>query len=99
VRVVFADKGVLRIAPHGKESVLVVVCSFTAGKDGRVKAKVTEIDGKDGLKQKVEEKLPVGTEFGFTWKVKGGTATLGDVTGDAAEPLKTHLEGDYDQKK
>ena len=99
VTVEFADKGVLKIAPHGKDSVLLVVCSYTAGKDGRVKAKVTGIEGKEEVKQKVEEKLPVGTEFGFTWKVKGGAATLGDVTGDAAEPLKSHIEGEYDPKK
>ena len=47
------------------------------------------------LKQQVEQKLPVGTEFSFTWKVKGEAATLGDVKGDAVGPLKSHLEGDY----
>jgi hypothetical protein len=37
--------------------------------------------------------------FSFQWKVKGETATLGDVKGDNVDLLKSHLEGEYGQKK
>ena len=43
-----------------------------------------------------EKLVPVGTKFSFAWKVKGGTATVSDVKGDS---LKTHLEGDFSEKK
>jgi RNA polymerase sigma factor (sigma-70 family) len=98
LRIEFADKEVLKVSPHGKDDLILIVCSYTVEKDGRVKAKVTDFEGKDEAKQKVKEKLPVGTEFSFTWKVKGEAATLDDVKGDSVEGLKAHLEGDYGKK-
>jgi hypothetical protein len=96
-KIEFADKDVMKIFPHGDNDVIVVVCSYTTGKDGLVKAKITELDGK--AKEKAKDLLPVGLEFRFKWQAKDAKATLDDVTGDKVpEQLKSHLEGKYDKK-
>lgn len=98
LKIAFDDKNVMTVTPHGDDKVLVIVCECTPGKDGRVKAKVTGIEGE--AKKVVTEKLPVGTEFGFKWTVKADAATLDDVMGDKdkAELLKSHLEAEYVKK-
>jgi hypothetical protein len=93
----FADKDTLKIAPHGNDDVLVIVCGYTLEK-GQVKAEVNGFEGKDEAKEKVKEKLPVGSKFSFKWKVDGDTCTLDDVKGDHADLLKGHLEGKYGKK-
>ena len=94
--VTFADDEVMKISPHGKDNIILVVCSYTADKDGKVKAKITSLEG---LKANdVKDKLPVGTEFGFTWKVKDGKATMEDYKSDKLEAFKSLLEGEYDKK-
>ncbi len=93
----FEGKDVLRISPHGQDQVILVVCKVSAGKDGTIKATITELEGKE--KAKAQDVLPVGTAFTFTWKAKGNTATLADVRGDKADVLKAHLEGEYEAKK
>jgi hypothetical protein len=98
LRLEFADKGVLKILPHGDKVAITIVCSYTAAKDGVVKAKVTDLEGKAEVTETVKGHVPVGTEFSFEWKVKAGTATLGDVKGDKADALKSHLEGEYEKK-
>jgi hypothetical protein len=98
LKIEFADKEVLKVSPHGKDDLILIVCSYTVDKNGLVKAKVTDFEGQDEAKQKVKEKLPVGTKFGFTWKVKGEAATLADVEGEKVETLKSHLEGEYQKK-
>jgi hypothetical protein len=100
LKIDFCDKDVLKIYPHGNE-VIVMVCKYTSAKDGRVKAKLTEFEGKEEAKEKAKEKVPLGLEFSFKWKVKDDTATLGDLKGkgDTIEHLKSHLEGEYEQKK
>src|SRR4051794_31433331 len=75
----FADKGVLKISPHGDKVAFTIVCSYTAAKDGLVKAKITDLEGNAEVKEKAKEHVPVGTEFSFQWKVKAGTATLDDL--------------------
>ncbi|MFO0845167.1 MAG: RNA polymerase sigma factor [Gemmataceae bacterium] len=99
LKIEFADKDALKIYPHGENEVIVITCEYTAGKDGRVKAKVTALEGKEGAKEKAKEVIPVGLEFSFRWKAKGGAGTLTEVKGDKAEHLKEHLEGDYTEKK
>lgn len=98
LKIAFDDKNVMTVTPHGDDKVLVIVCECTPGKDGRVKAKVTGIEGE--AKQVVAEKLPIGTEFSFTWKANANAATLGDVKGDKdkADLLKSHLEAEYAKK-
>jgi hypothetical protein len=98
VVVEFADKGVVKLHPHGDKADLVVVCSFTAGKGGVIKVKVTDHEGKDDLKAKLKDRLPVGTEFQFTWAVTGDAATLDEVDGKEVEGLKSQLEGGYEKK-
>ena len=78
---------------------IVVICEYTADKEGLVKAKITGFEGQDEAKQKVKEMLPVGTDFRFTWKVKNDTAKLEHLKGDKVELLKSHLEGEYSRKK
>jgi hypothetical protein len=98
-KIEFSDKNLVKISPHGDSKVIAVICEYTVEKEGLVKAKITDFEGKDDAKAKVKELLPVGTEFSFKWKVTDSTAKLDDLKGDKVEPLKSHLEGDYSQKK
>jgi hypothetical protein len=98
-KIEFSGKKVVKIAPHGDSAIIAVVCEYSVEKDGLVKAKITEFEGKDEAKEHVKGILPVGTEFSFKWNVKDDTAKLGDLKGDKVEQLKSHLEGDYKQKK
>jgi hypothetical protein len=96
----FSDKDVMKIFPHG-DNTIVIVCEYSVTR-GLVKAKITDFEAtKEEAKEKVKEKLPVGTEFSFQWKVKDRTATISDLKGggDNAEILKSRLEGKYEQKK
>ncbi|HKA06637.1 MAG TPA: hypothetical protein VKD71_05220 [Gemmataceae bacterium] len=94
----FADKDVMKIAPHGGADA-VIVCSYSMSKEGLVKAKVTELAGKEEFKEKAKSHAPVGLELSFTWKVKGETATLEDVQGKDVDVFKSHMEGDFAKKK
>jgi hypothetical protein len=94
----FADKHVLKIAPHGDPAVIAVVCEYTLAKDGLVKSKVTGFEGTEKAKKHVGDLVPVGTEFSFTWQVKGDTAKLDDLKGEKLDPFKFHLEGEYASK-
>ncbi len=98
-KIEFSDKNVLKIAPHGDSAVIAVICEYTVEKEGLVKAKITDIGGKDEAKKMVKEMLPIGTEFSFKWKVTDDTAKLAELKGDKLELLKSHLEGEYRQKK
>ncbi|QEG30847.1 ECF RNA polymerase sigma-E factor [Gemmata obscuriglobus] len=100
LKVEFSEKGVLSLSPHGENKVVVIVCEFGPGKDGLVKAKVTGFEGIEEAKKKIMDRLPLGTEFTFVWKVNGGSATLGDVKSgkDTADVLKSHLEAEYTKK-
>jgi hypothetical protein len=97
VRLEFADKETLRIRPHGDKAEFTVVCSY-AVKDGVVKAKITELEGKAEILEKAKPHLPVGREFSFAWTAKDDTATLADLTGKDTDGLKGHLEGEYAKK-
>jgi hypothetical protein len=97
LKIEFCDKEVMKISPHGDNDAIVVVCSYQVEKGKRVKTKITELEGK--AKEKARELIPVGLEFSFTWQVKDGIATLGDLKGKKVELLKSHLEGQYEQKK
>jgi RNA polymerase sigma factor (sigma-70 family) len=99
LKIVFADKEVLKIYPHGESEVIVIACEYSIGKDGRVTAKITGLEGKEAAREKLKELVPVGTKFSFQWQVKKAAATISDLKGDKAKQLKSHLEGDYTQKK
>lgn len=99
VKMEFADKGVLRIFPHGEKEAFVVVCSYSVAKDGAIKAKVKEYEGKEETKARAKNVVPIGLEFQFAWKVKDGVATLEEVKGDDVGAIKSHLEGQYELKK
>ena len=94
----FADKGVLKIAPHGDRAGVAIVCTYTVAKGGLVKAKVTRLEAKEEVKKKLKEHVPVGFKFSFKWSVQGDAAKLEGVTGDNVETLKSHLEGDFEKK-
>jgi RNA polymerase sigma factor (sigma-70 family) len=98
LKIEFADKGVMKIAPHGDSAVLAIVCDYTVEKEGLVKAKVTGSEGKGEAKKHVEERLLVGLTFSFRWTVKADTARLDSLTGDKVEVLKHLLNGDFEQK-
>src|SRR5262245_11686546 len=99
LKIEFDGKGVLKVVPHGDSAVIAIVCDYTAEKEGLVKARVTGFEGKEDAKKHLAEKVPVGTEFSFKWKVKEDTAKLDDLKCEKVEQLKSHLEGEYDQKK
>jgi hypothetical protein len=92
----FPEKAVMKITIFHGDKGAILTCSYTLDKEGLVKAKITEVEEK-GINAK--EKLPVGREFSFKWRVKDDAATIDDVMGDDVQPLKAHLEGKYDQKK
>ena len=98
-RIEFADKGVVKIHPHGDKAELTLVCSYTAGKDGVLKVKITDHEGKSELIAKLKDRLPTGTEFSFKWVAKDDSATVEDVEGKELEGLKSHFEGGYEKKK
>src|SRR5207249_3411297 len=78
MKIEFADKGMMKLFPHGDSDVIVIVCQFSAEKQKPVKAKITEFEGKEEAIKKVKELLPVGLEFSFKWQVKDALATLSD---------------------
>lgn len=99
MKIEYVDKESFKLHPHGDHPVIVILCSYQVDKKGLVKAKVTDFEGKETAKAQIREKLPAGSEFSFTWSLKDGVATLGEVKGEEATLLKSHLEGKYDQKK
>jgi hypothetical protein len=99
LKIDFSDKDVMKISPHGKDELILIRCKVTLEKEGLVKAKITELEGKEKANEKLKEVAPVGLEFSFKWQVKNDSATLGEVKGDNVDALKGHLEGEYDLKK
>jgi uncharacterized protein (TIGR03067 family) len=99
LKIEFADQGVLKIVPHSDSAVIAIVCNYTVEKEGLVKVTITGFEGKEEVKKNVEEKLPVGLTFAFTWTVNGDAARLDVVMGDDIEALKSHLDGDFEQQK
>ena len=95
----FADKGVLKVLPHGDKLDFTLVCSYVAGKDGVVTCKLTDLEGKEEIKAKLKDRLPVGSAFTFKWTADGDAATLGDLAGKEMEAFKSKLEGGYEKKK
>lgn len=93
----FCDKEVMKFYPHGDKLAFAIVCNYSFEKDGRVKVKITELEGTQEIKDKAKGSLPIGLEFSFKYKVKDSAATLDEVKGDNVEHLKTHLEGDYEK--
>src|SRR5262245_56766227 len=65
MKIEYADKGVLKISPHGKDELILILCSYTVEKDGLIKVKITDMEGE--AKEKVKEKLPLGMAFSFKW--------------------------------
>jgi hypothetical protein len=99
LRIDFPDKGMMKVFPHGEKDTFAVVCSYTVAKDGTIQAKITDLEGKDEVKEKAKTFLPVGLEFRFAWKVKDESATLEDVQGKDVDALKSHMEGEFARKK
>lgn len=93
------EKETVKFSPHGKDEVIVIVCDYTADKKGVVKCKVTGFEGKAEAQKAIGEKLPDGTEFTFTWKAAKDTANVEEVKGEKADLLKSHLEGEFTEKK
>jgi hypothetical protein len=98
LKIEFVDKNVLKIVPHGDSTVIAIVCDYTVEKGGLVKVKVTGLEGKEEVKQKVRQHVPVGFRFSFKWTMKGDAAKLEELMGDDVEPLKSRLEGDFEKK-
>jgi hypothetical protein len=99
MKIAFSGKDVMKLFPHGDNEVIIVICKYSLAKDGPVKAKITDFEGKEEAKEMVKKKLPRGLEFSFKWKVTDDTAELADVEGEKTELLKSHLEAKYNQKK
>ncbi len=99
VKFAFSDKDVMKIYPHGDQFGFAIVCKYSIEKDGRIKAKITDLDAKDEIKDKVKGVAPVGLEFNFKYEIKNDTVTLDDIKGENVDALKSHLEGEYELKK
>ena len=93
------EKETVKLSPHGKDDVIVIVCEYTADKKGLVKAKVTGFEGRADAQKAIGEKLPVGTEFTFKWTVTKEAAKVEDVKCEKSDLVKSHLEGDFTEKK
>ena len=93
------EKDTLKLAPHGKDDIILIECEYTADKNGLVKAKVTGHQGMEAARKAAAGTLPVGTEFTFVWKATKDTAKLDDVKGEAVDVFKSHFEGDFTEKK
>src|SRR5262245_11856044 len=65
----FSGKDQLKVSPHGKDEIILVVCRYSAAKGGVVKATITALEGK--AQDKAKDILPVGAEFSFTWRAQG----------------------------
>jgi RNA polymerase sigma factor (sigma-70 family) len=98
LKIEFTNKE-LKIYPHGENKVIVVICGYTLEKDALVKAKITGFDGNEDAKKTIAEKIPVGTEFTFKWKTNKDSATLEDAKCEKSDMVKSHLEGEYGEKK
>jgi len=98
-KIVFSGKDVVKFVPHGDEAVIAIACKFTIDEDGVVKAKVTGLEGKDEIKEKAKNIMPVGLEFSFKWTVKDEEASLDDLKGENLDGFKSKLEGKYEEKK
>jgi hypothetical protein len=98
LKIEFIDKDVMKIYPHGDNEVIIVVCEYTRDKSGLVKAKITELGGKEDAKEKAKAHVPVGLKFSFQWKAEADAATLDDIKGENVDALKSHLEGKYAKK-
>jgi hypothetical protein len=72
LKIEFADKGVMKIAPHGDMTAITITCDYTFEKGRVVKAKVTGAEGTGQQKKHIEMLLPAGTKFSFKWTVKSG---------------------------
>jgi len=94
----FSEKDILLISPHGENKVVVIRCETKGDKDGVVRAKIADIEGKDEAVRMIKEKLPIGTEFSFKWTVTKESATLEDLKGEKIEIFKMHLEGEFGKK-
>jgi len=100
LKIEFAGKDVMKIAPHGDSAVIGILCNYTVEKKSLVKAEVSGYEGTDEAKEKIKEHLPIGFKFSFQWTVKGDAAKLEGIMADNnAEKLKSHLEGDFERKK
>lgn len=98
LKIEFCDKNTIKIYPHGDKAEIAIICSYTAGKNGVIKAKIKEFAGKAEVTEKVKGIVPVGSEFSFKCTVKDKVATLDDVKGENVDAIKSHLEGEYEQK-
>lgn len=90
----FTGADTVKIRAVGGDNGAEVTAKYTIDKKGMVKAKITKV--------KEIGKFPnelMGLEFSFTWKVKGDTATLDELTGKELEIAKPIMEGDYQRKK
>jgi RNA polymerase sigma factor (sigma-70 family) len=98
LKIEFADKGVMKIAPHGDSTAIAIVCDYTVEQEGLVKARVTGVQGNGAATKHIGGLLPAGTQFSFKWTVKADAAKLDDLAGDKVEVLRHLLVGDFEQK-
>src|SRR5262249_54994700 len=47
LKIEFAGKDVMKISPHNKDDLILILCEYTTEKDGLVKAKITGFEGKE----------------------------------------------------
>ena len=96
VKLEFPEKEVLKVYLHGDG---VAHCDLLLhAREGRAREGEDQGLRREGRDQGSKTALPVGLEFQFTWTVKDGAGKLDDVKVEKTEPIKNHLEGDYEKK-
>jgi len=86
------DKLIVVVEADGKKCTL--TCESSTDKEGKISAKVTEVDKKD-----FPDPPKVGYKFAFKFKIEKDTAKLSDFEADNADQVKAIVEGEYKMKK
>jgi hypothetical protein len=91
----FKSKDQLIVTVNAGDNGVTLTCKYSADKDGKVKATVTEVKEKGEF----PAKPPKGYEFKCVFKVDKETAKLTDFEGENADQARGVVEGDYKLKK
>jgi hypothetical protein len=91
----FKTKDQLIVSVIAGDNGVILTCKYSADKDGKVKATVTEVKEKGEF----PAKPPKGYEFKCVFKVEKESAKLSDFEGENADQARAVVEGEYKSKK
>jgi hypothetical protein len=91
----FKTKDELIVSVTAGDNGCTLTCKYEADKDGKFKAKVTEVKEKGDF----PSKPPVGYEFKCVFKIDKDMAKLSDFEAENADQVRAIVEGEYKRKK